>query len=98
MDFSCITPCGGNCVDCTHFRNKDCKGCRENGGRCVTMWENGCDIYSCCEKHDAHFCGICTEFPCKWLVGKIVEWDIDGIERLVNLAAVYNKEKQDGQA
>ncbi len=98
MDFSDITPCGGDCTGCGHFQDRDCDGCRKNGGRCVSMWENGCAIYSCCEKHSAFFCGVCTDFPCKWLIGKLAEWDNDGIERLASLAAEYNKEKCDGQA
>lgn len=50
-DFSKITPCGGNCETCGFFHDGGCTGCRESGGKCVKMWENGCAIFKCCEEH-----------------------------------------------
>lgn len=89
-DFGTITPCGGSCAACGYFQRKECEGCRKNGGKCVGMWENGCAIYECCTKHDALFCGLCSEFPCVWLKSKIAEWDKDGVERLRSLAEEYH--------
>lgn len=63
----------------------------------MSMWENGCAICECCEKHDALFCGLCNEFPCEWLRGKIGEWDAVGIERLSLLADEYRKEHTHGK-
>lgn len=97
-EFDNITPCGGSCTGCSHYIKGDCKGCRENGGKCVTMWKDGCAIYSCCVRHDAFFCGLCSEFPCEWLKNKISEWDKNGIDRLKTLADEFNKENTHGKA
>lgn len=97
-DFSNITPCGGDCTSCAHYKNDECTGCIKNGGKCVSMWENSCTIYECCAKHGALFCGVCSEFPCEWLVSKISEWDKHGIERLRKLGSEYMKEHNDGKA
>lgn len=88
-DFSKITPCGGNCPSCGHFKNGECKGCLANGGICVSMWEKECEIFKCCEKHSAKFCGLCENFPCEWIVGKLGEWDSGGIERQKKPAEEY---------
>lgn len=92
-DFSKITPCGGCCEGCQFKLNKECVGCRESGGKCVKMWENGCAIYACAEKHGAYFCGICQNFPCTWLGQKLEEWDKDGISKLFRLKKEYEKQK-----
>lgn len=62
-------------------------------GKCVKLWTNGCDIYRCCEEHNAYFCGICCEFPCNWIVSKISEWDKNGIKKLESLRDEYHKMK-----
>ena len=54
VNFSEITPCGGNCGGCKHFISGDCIGCLKNGGECISMWQNGCDIFRCCKKHNAN--------------------------------------------
>lgn len=95
-DFNNITPCGGNCIGCVHYLSCECKGCRSNGGKCVSMWENGCAIYECCNKHGVLFCGLCTEFPCEWIVSKLGEWDNDGISRQQSLANEYNERYHNG--
>lgn len=88
-DFSQITPCGGNCSGCKYFIEGNCEGCLTTKGICIKMWEKGCEIYKCCEKHNTRFCGICGEFPCEWLESKIGEWDKDGIVKLEKLADEY---------
>lgn len=88
-DFSKITPCGGDCSGCKHFTGGECEGCLANGGVCVSMWENGCGIFKCCERHGVKFCGLCSEFPCKWITEKLGEWDSSGIEKQKRLAEEY---------
>lgn len=93
-DFSVITPCGGDCEQCGFFHDGVCKGCRENGGKCVKMWENGCAIFGCCEEHGAYFCGVCWEFPCGFLKSKLAEWDKNGVYRLKQLAEEYREQQR----
>lgn len=90
-NFTEITPCGGNCTDCGHFKSGECEGCIRNGGKCVKMWENGCEICECCQKHGVKFCGLCEKFPCEWIKSKLSEWDKDGIEHMEKLAEEYRK-------
>lgn len=90
-DFSKITPCGGDCEQCGFFHDGGCAGCRENGGKCVKMWENGCRIFQCCEEHGAYFCGICWEFPCEYIKNKLAEWDKNGVYKLTQLAREYRE-------
>lgn len=85
-DFSKTTPCGGDRSGCGHFKNGECEGCLSNGGICVSMWENVCEIFKCCEKHSVKFCGLCENFPYEWIVVKLGEWDSGGIERQKRLA------------
>lgn len=87
-DFSNITPCGGNCIKCEFFQNRKCKGCNINDGKCVKLWENGCKIYECCQKHDEAFCGLCKQFPCEYLK-QTMTWDKDGINNLYKLKKEY---------
>ncbi len=93
LNFNNITPCGGCCDDCQYFKNAECIGCRDNGGKCVKLWSNGCEIYNCCSKHNVLFCGLCNEFPCKWINSKISEWNPQGVEELTELATRYRREK-----
>lgn len=88
-DFSKITPCGENCDGCGYLASGECEGCRETDGNCIKMWTNGCQIYKCCKEHDVYFCGICSEFPCDWLVKKIGEWNKNGIAHLTQLKDRY---------
>lgn len=90
-NFSKITPCGGNCEMCGFFHDGGCKGCRDNGGKCVKMWEDGCAIFKCCEEHGAYFCGICWEFPCEYIKNKLAEWDKNGVYKLTQLAREYRE-------
>lgn len=92
-DFHKITPCGGYCDDCSHYKNMECVGCRKNNGKCVKMWSDECDIYKCCLEHDVLFCGLCNEFPCEWIINKIGEWNPHGIEELTKLAVRYRQRK-----
>lgn len=90
IDFSNVVPCGGNCTECEYFQNNECKGCNTNGGKCVELWENGCKIYECCQKHDVAFCGLCKQFPCEWLK-QTLTWDKDGIKHLYKLKTEYQE-------
>ena len=94
-DFSSITPCGGNCETCGFFHDGSCEGCRKNSGKCVKMWEDGCDIFKCCEEHNVYFCGLCWEFPCEFLKVKIAEWDKNGIYNLKMLADEYREQQKE---
>lgn len=89
MNFNDITACGGNCTGCSHYTAGECIGCNNNGGHCVSMWENGCAICACCREHQVPFCGLCKEFPCDWIVTKLGEWDARGIHRMGQLAEQY---------
>lgn len=91
IDFDKITPCGGCCDDCEHKQAGTCAGCRANQGKCVKMWENGCDIYQCCVEHEVLFCGLCGEFPCPWIVEEISRWNPEGIKNLSNMARIYRE-------
>lgn len=94
-DFSKITPCGGDCQQCGFFHDGGCAGCRENGGKCVKMWENECRIFKCCvEEHGAYFCGLCWEFPCEYIKSKLAEWDKNGVYRLKQLAEEYREQQR----
>ncbi len=93
-DLSKITPCGGSCETCGFFHDGGCVGCRENGGKCVKMWENECRIFKCCEEHGAFFCGLCRVFPCEYIKSKVAEWDKNGVYKLKELAEeFYNQQK-----
>ncbi|MBD5141516.1 MAG: DUF3795 domain-containing protein [Ruminococcus sp.] len=94
IDFSKITPCGGDCRSCEHF-GAECEGCLKNGGKCVHMWENGCKIFACCEKHNVKFCGLCGEFPCDYVKTNITKWDSGAIERLERLGTEYRKRESE---
>lgn len=93
MDFSKLTACGGDCSDCLYYQRKNCCGCRQNGGTCVKMWQNGCEICKCCQEHDVQFCGLCSAFPCTWLQNTLT-WDKNGIERLEILAEEYHRRRK----
>ena len=85
IDLSKITPRGGNCSDCEHFQSGKCSGCLENHGECVHMWENGCEIFRCCEKHGVKFCGLCEEFLCDRLC-KTITWEENFVQKHRDLA------------
>jgi hypothetical protein len=89
MDFSKITACGECCVGCIKKKNGICKGCIETDGKCKE-WEqsNGCPIHKCSREHNVQFCGLCNEFPCKWLIEKVT-WNKNIVEHLTNLKNKY---------
>lgn len=95
VDFTKLTACGGDCSGCGHFISGDCTGCRANGGKCVKMWEDGCEICRCCREHDVPFCGLCPEFPCTFISDKLTEWDSGGIKCQEQLAEEYRRRKAD---
>ncbi len=50
-----------------------CQGCIESDGHCMEWTQsNGCPIHKCAREHNVQFCGLCKEFPCEWLIKKIV--------------------------
>lgn len=85
VDFSQLTPCGSDCRRCRFHLFGECLGCLKSEGKCVSLWHNGCKIYSCCVEHGVRFCGLCPEFPCKWLQDNMGKWDKYGIFKLVEL-------------
>jgi len=93
IDFNKVTPCGEFCEHCHYKQDKTCKGCRETNGSCIKMWSNGCQIFKCCLEHKVLFCGLCSEFPCKYIVKKITSWNPSGIDNLREIADKYNKQK-----
>lgn len=93
VDFTTLNACGGDCSGCEHYIDGYCAGCRANGGKCVKMWEHGCEICRCCIEHDVPFCGLCTEFPCTFISDKLTEWDSSGITRQEQLAEEYRGRK-----
>ena len=89
IDFSKITACGECCVGCIKKENGICNGCIETDGKCKE-WEqsNGCPIHKCSREHNVQFCGLCNEFPCKWLIEKVT-WNKNIVEHLTNLKNIY---------
>lgn len=94
MDFSTITACGECCVGCKKKEDGICQGCIESDGHCVE-WEqsNGCPIHKCAREHKVQFCGLCKDFPCEWLIKKVV-WRKNVVEELTELADLYYKQKE----
>ena len=43
-------------------------------------------------EHNVQFCGLCKEFPCEWLIKKIV-WRPKAVEELTELANLYYESK-----
>lgn len=71
-----------------------CQGCIESDGNCKEWAESGeCPIYKCAQKHEVSFCGLCAEFPCKWLAEKIT-WRTNAVEELAGLAKLYRERRQ----
>lgn len=89
IDFITITACGECCVGCKKKDDGICKGCIESDGHCEEWAHSkGCPIYKCAKEHKIQFCGLCKEFPCDWLVEKIV-WRENVVEELTQLASKY---------
>lgn len=89
IDFTVITACGECCVGCKKKENGMCKGCIESDGHCEEWVQSGrCPIYQCAKEHNVQFCGLCEEFPCEWLIQKVV-WRPNVVEELTELASVY---------
>lgn len=93
IDLTKLTACGGDCSGCKHYIEGYCTGCRDNGGKCVKMWEHGCEICRCCREHNVPFCGLCKEFPCKFIPDKLTEWNSGGIKRQEMLAKEYSRRR-----
>lgn len=86
MDFTMITACGECCIGCKKKEDGFCKGCIESDGNCQEWAESGgCPIYKCAKEHNVRFCGLCNEFPCKWVLKKTV-WRPDYAEEHRQLA------------
>lgn len=92
IDFATITACGECCVGCRKKEDGICQGCIESDGHCMEWAQsNGCPIHKCAREHDVQFCGLCEEFPCEWLIQKIV-WRKNVVEELTELANLYHKQ------
>ncbi len=86
MDFSKITACGEYCINCKKKESGMCKGCIESDGHCEEWMQSGCcPIHKCTREHNVQFCGLCNEFPCSWLVEKVV-WQPNVVKELTELA------------
>lgn len=91
LDFSTITACGECCVVCKKKEDGICLGCIESDGQCAEwVQSNGCPIHKCAREHNVQFCGLCKEFPCEWLVQKVV-WRQNVVEELTELANLYRR-------
>lgn len=91
IDFTKITACGECCVGCKKKEDGICQGCIESDGHCIEWTEsNGCPIHKCTRKHGVSFCGLCNEFPCEWLINKVV-WRPNVVEELRELARKYHE-------
>lgn len=86
IDFSTITACGECCVGCGKKETGICQGCIESDGYCAEWAQSkGCPIHKCTREHGVQFCGLCKEFPCEWLINKVV-WRLNVVEELADLA------------
>jgi hypothetical protein len=91
IDFSKITACGECCYGCKKQEDGLCEGCIESDGHCKEWTQSkGCPIYKCAKKHKVQFCGLCFEFPCKWLVEKVT-WNPNIVVDLTKLAKRYKE-------
>ena len=92
IDFSQVTACGECCAGCEKKADGRCEGCIESDGHCKEWTQSkGCPIHKCARQHGVQFCGLCNEFPCKWLVKK-VSWNPHVVEDLTRLANLYYKQ------
>jgi ribosomal protein S18 acetylase RimI-like enzyme len=92
IDFSIITPCGECCIGCKKKENGFCEGCIESKGNCKEWKESkGCPIFKCAKNHNVQFCGLCNEFPCKWLIEKVT-WNQNIVGDLKKLSEIYYKQ------
>ena len=93
IDFTTITACGECCEGCRKKEEGICEGCIESDGHCKEWAQSdGCPIHSCAREHNVQFCGLCNEFPCDWLIQKVV-WKQNVIEELTELADLYYNQK-----
>lgn len=91
IDFEAVTACGECCVGCKKKESGIYKGCIESDGN-YEEWaaSKGCPIHKCAREHGVQFCGLCEEFPCPWLVEKVV-WRPNVVEELKQLANMYRE-------
>ena len=95
IDFSQITACGECCAGCGKKADGRCEGCIESDGHCKEWAQSrGCPIHKCARRHGVQFCGLCHEFPCKWLVEKVT-WNPHIVEDLTGLAGQYRQKELD---
>ncbi len=93
IDFTKITACGECCVGCSKKDSGICKGRIESDGHCEEWAQSqSCPIYKCAKEHRVQFCGLCKEFPCDWLVPKIV-WKPNMVDELTQLANLYHEKE-----
>ena len=93
IDFSTVTACGECCVGCPKKEAGQCEGCIQSDGHCKEWKDSGqCPIHKCAKAHGAPFCGLCAEFPCAELTGKIF-WKPHIVEELTQLADAYRLQR-----
>lgn len=93
IDFTTITACGECCAGCRKKEDGICKGCIESDGHCEEWAQSqGCPIYKCTKEHNVQFCGLCKDFPCAWLIQKVV-WRPNVVDELTELADLYYKQE-----
>lgn len=95
INFLTITPCGECCTGCSKKKEGICNGCIETEGQCKEWAQsNGCPIYKCAHENSVQFCGLCDNFPCDWLVNKVV-WNPNIVNHLSHLAQLYHKQNKE---
>ena len=60
-----IAPCGLACFLCSLYKDKECKGCMAQKGKCGEV--ETCATYQCTIEKGLRFCFECAEFPCSKL-------------------------------
>ena len=92
-NFDFVTPCGECCTGCKKKDSEWCQGCIESDGNCKEWTQSGgCPIFMCAKQHNVIFCGLCTEFPCAFLV-ETVTWNPNIIQRQIQLTQLYGRRK-----
>lgn len=92
IDWLTVTACGECCSGCKKLESGICKGCIASDGHCEEWTQSGrCPIHACASEHRVPFCGLCSEFPCDWLLAKVT-WKRDLVEQHNQLAALYRAE------
>ena len=83
-----VTACGEDCRRCGKWPDH-CPGCAAADGKVREWKESGiCRIYACVKEHQALFCGLCREFPCRKLPA-LMPWKGDPVQEMKSLRRAY---------